>query len=127
MNNGFYIAKSAQARLGAKDGVFHWLMQRVTALVLIPLPFWMVFCIKYLSYSSYEQAAAWLSTPLNSLFLLLTALAAGYHAVLGMQSVCDDYVHREGYKTAAMWAVKVVVFLSLIAVLAGVWLMDFME
>lgn len=127
MNDGFYIGKNIQARLIAKGGAFHWLMQRITAVLLIPLPFWTVFFIKYLSYSSYEELTAWLSTPLNSVFLVLTALVAGYHAVLGMQSIFDDYVHRESYKTAAMWAVKLVFLLTLLSVLAAVWLIGSME
>lgn len=127
MNDGFYIGKSAQARLVARGGTFHWLMQRITAVVLIPLPFWTVFFVKYVSYSTYAQITAWLSTPLNSIFLALTALAVGYHAVLGMQSIFDDYVHRESYKTAAMWAVKLAFLLMLVTVLAAIWLMGSME
>lgn len=126
MNGRSYANKDLRV-LPEKGGVFHWLMQRVTAVALIPLPFWMVFFIKHLSYSSHQQIVAWLSTPLNGVFLVFTALAAGYHAVLGLQSVFDDYVQRERCKSAAMWTVKLVFLSLLVTIMAAVLLIGSME
>jgi succinate dehydrogenase / fumarate reductase membrane anchor subunit len=126
MKSGFFAGKCPHAG-AANSGVFHWLMQRVTAAALIPLPFWMVFFLKRLVHSSHEQITGWLSAPLNGVFLTFLALVAVYHAVLGMQSIFDDYVHSERYKTVMMWAVKLGLLLMLAAILAAVWRLGAME
>jgi len=90
----------------AHSGVSHWWTQRITAIALIPLSFWMVIYLKLLSSANYEQVLAWLNQPLNSLCAVLWIIAVFYHSALGLQVVIEDYVHTESFKITAIWVVK---------------------
>ena len=100
----------------AKDGTRHWWMQRVTALALVPLTPWLAYGLVRIASMGYEQALAWVASPLTSVLLLSAILALAYHAKLGLQVVIEDYIHREGVKIAALIGIK---FLTLLLGLAS--------
>ncbi|MDO9269749.1 MAG: succinate dehydrogenase, hydrophobic membrane anchor protein [Methylobacter sp.] len=103
----------------AKSGTGHWWMQRVTAVALIPLSFWL---IKFLGLSltaPYQQTLDWLASPINSICIVVWIIAAFYHAALGLQVVIEDYVAAEGPKIISIWAVNLAfLFLAIAALLA---------
>ncbi|MGR9100067.1 MAG: succinate dehydrogenase, hydrophobic membrane anchor protein [Gammaproteobacteria bacterium] len=99
----------------AKSGTRHWWMQRVTALILIPLSFWMVIFIHHLQQYSYQQMTDWLGSPWNVFFLVTWIAAVFYHAALGVQVVIEDYVHSEALKIISVWVVHILFFLLIVA------------
>jgi len=103
----------------AKTGSHHWWMQRISAIALIPLTFWMVAFIKQLSDADHSQISAWLAEPLNSLLAVSFVIAAFYHAALGLQTVVEDYVQNEAYKITSIWIIKLgFLFLALASLLS---------
>ncbi|HEX4571927.1 MAG TPA: succinate dehydrogenase, hydrophobic membrane anchor protein [Dongiaceae bacterium] len=82
----------------AKEGVAHWWVQRVTALLLIPLILW--FVIALLAHIGADRAAVilWLGQPFTYGLMLVLLGAAFWHAALGLQVVIEDYVHGEAAK-----------------------------
>lgn len=88
----------------AKSGVQHWWRQRLTAIALLPLPFWLIAFFGKLLHAPYAEFAVWLQHPGNRLALAFWWLAACYHALLGVQVVVEDYVHRPARKWAALIA-----------------------
>ena len=116
-----YKTPLAKARgLGAAhNGTAHWWMQRISAIALIPLSFWLVIYCKQLVTATHVQISSWLSEPLNGLFAIAWIIAVFYHAALGLQVVLEDYVHTEWRKIAAVWAIKISFFgLALATILA---------
>jgi succinate dehydrogenase / fumarate reductase membrane anchor subunit len=103
----------------AKSGTGHWWMQRITAVVLIPLSFWL---IKFLGLSltaPYQQTVDWLMSPVNTLCMIAWIIAVFYHAALGLQVVIEDYVAAEGPKIISIWAANLAfLFLAITALLA---------
>lgn len=103
----------------AKSGTGHWWLQRITAVTLIPLSFWL---LKFLGLSltaPYQQSVDWLASPLNSACIVTWTLAAFYHAALGLQVVIEDYVAAEGPKIISIWAANLAfLFLAIAALLA---------
>jgi len=103
----------------AKSGTGHWWMQRVTAVALVPLSFWL---IKFLALSltaPYQQTADWLTSPVNTICIIAWIIAVFYHAALGLQVVIEDYVAAEGPKIISIWAVNLAfLFLAIAALLA---------
>ncbi len=103
----------------AKSGTGHWWLQRITAVTLIPLSFWL---LKFLGLSltaPYQQSVDWLASPLNSACIVAWTLAAFYHAALGLQVVIEDYVAAEGPKIISIWAANLAfLFLAIAALLA---------
>lgn len=111
--------KSPMARargLGsARDGVEHWMMQRVTAIANIPLVFWLVWSIINLQGATYLGFISWLSQPLNAILMILFILSTFYHALLGSQVVTEDYIHSEGLKMAKLIGQKLFLLAMAIA------------
>jgi len=90
----------------AKSGTHHWWAQRVTAVALIPLTIWFVISLIVHVGASYEEARAWIGSPLPAVILICLIVAAFHHAQLGLQVVIEDYLHHEPCKIAALMIVK---------------------
>jgi succinate dehydrogenase / fumarate reductase membrane anchor subunit len=79
----------------AKEGVGHWLAQRVTAVALVPLALWFVIAVIELTGADFDAMQDWVGRPLPAILLVLLLIATFYHAALGLQVVIEDYVHGE--------------------------------
>jgi succinate dehydrogenase / fumarate reductase membrane anchor subunit len=88
----------------ARDGVGHWLIQRVTAIALAPLAIWLLIALLSLPGADYASVTAWIAAGLHPVLLALTVVIAAWHAWLGVQVVIEDYVHGFLAKTIALLA-----------------------
>lgn len=96
----------------AKEGTHHWWAQRLTALALIPLTFWLVYSIVCMSTLDYMAAIGWLQSPMTSSLLILFVIALFYHAQLGMQVVIEDYVACEVLKITSVILLKFIIWFT---------------
>ena len=111
--------KAARGLGSDKSSFHHWWMQRVTAVALIPLTLWFMFCaVQVIANGSYDRAYEWLSHPVHGLLMLLYVVASLYHAALGLKVVIEDYIHSEKLKIATIFAVN---FTCITAVIASVY------
>jgi len=105
----------------AREGLKEWRLQRLTAVALIPLGLWFVASMLRLAVSDRVTAVAWLGSPVPALLTILFVLAVLAHAVVGVRSVLDDYVHTRARLIAADLLVRAVAFIlggaSLLALL----------
>lgn len=90
----------------AKEGLDHWIQQRLTAVALIPLSIWFILSVISLAGSHYEQFQAWLAVPGNTALMLLLLFCTFHHAQLGCQVVIEDYIHGKAARLAAIVLVK---------------------
>ncbi len=102
----------------ARDGVGHWVVQRVTAIALAPLAIWLLVALLSLPVSDYASVIRWVGTGLHPVLLALTVTIAAWHAWLGVQVVIEDYVHGFLSKTLALLAS---LLLHLLVAAAGVY------
>ncbi|GGZ94547.1 succinate dehydrogenase, hydrophobic membrane anchor protein [Ignatzschineria ureiclastica] len=102
----------------AHAGSSHWLAQRVTAAVLAVLFLWFAFSFASLYGKEYLEVMVWVGTPFNTVLLVTLIVTAIYHAILGLQVVIEDYVHKACQRTILINAMRVI--LSIIG-LAIVW------
>ena len=81
--------------LGAsRHAVGHWWIQRVTALVLIPLSLWFLSSLLTALLSpDVIHIAEWFASPVHAILMALLLIALFWHAKLGVQVVIEDYVH----------------------------------
>jgi succinate dehydrogenase / fumarate reductase membrane anchor subunit len=56
--------------------------------------------------ADHATVAAWAGSPLVAGLLILLIVATFYHGALGLQVVCEDYVHGEMPKLALLLIVK---------------------
>ena len=92
----------------AREGLAEWRVQRWTALALIPLGLWFVASILSLATSARLTAAAWLGSPAPALLTIVLLVALLAHAVVGVRSVLDDYVHTRTRLVAADLLVRAI-------------------
>ncbi|MDX1924810.1 MAG: succinate dehydrogenase, hydrophobic membrane anchor protein [Rickettsiaceae bacterium] len=94
--NNYSSLKSGVAKarnLGSSGhGSGHWIMQRLSALLLIPLFIWFVYFMYVVVHTEEEDIANILQMPKNFAPLLLLITASLYHSMLGMQVVIEDYI-----------------------------------
>lgn len=109
---------NAQGLGSAKSGTTHWWMQRVTAVALIPLSYWLIKLLDLAFNAPYEQTLVWLAAPVNSVCVIVWFLAVFYHAALGLRVVIEDYVADEGSKIISIWLINLFfLFLALAALM----------
>jgi succinate dehydrogenase / fumarate reductase membrane anchor subunit len=111
----------AEARgLGSThEGVHHWLVQRLTAIVLIPLLPWLVISLAAMPAYDHATMAAWIGNPLNATLLIALVCALFYHAELGIRVVLEDYVHLLSVRITALIAMRAAfVLMGIIAILS---------
>ena len=69
-----------------------WILQRITALFLIPLTFWFIYhCISF-QYSQFEEMKLFFQSYLNSFLFLMMMIAMLIHGKLGCETIIQDYV-----------------------------------
>jgi len=105
----------------AKAGTSDWWMQRVTAVALIPLSFWLIIFLDLSLNAPYQKTLEWLVSPFNTVCLVAWILAVFYHAALGLQVVIEDYIAAEGVKIVAVWTVNLSFLLLALAALIAVF------
>ena len=105
----------------AKAGTSHWWMQRITAVALIPLSFWLISFLELSLNAPYQQTVEWLTSPLNTVCMVAWVLAVFYHAAMGLQVVIEDYVAAEGVKIVAVWTVNLSFLMLALAALIAVF------
>jgi succinate dehydrogenase membrane anchor subunit len=83
-------------------GSGHFLAQRFTAVALIFLGLWFLYSVLSLENLQFDAVSAWMSTPMNSILMLLTFVSLVYHSQLGVQIVIEDYVHGPTITTLSL-------------------------
>ena len=99
----------------AREGTNSFIVQRLSAIALIPLLLWFVAeIIFFIVWADYASVVAWIRSPLNSELLIIFIILIFYHANAGLHEVVVDYVHNEIIKV--MTTVLIKFFIIAIAV-----------
>lgn len=77
----------------SKDGVDHWIAQRVSAIAMIFLGLWLVWALVKVGGLEASEIQSWLQRPWPLLGMILTVCVGLYHGYLGLQVVIEDYIH----------------------------------
>jgi succinate dehydrogenase / fumarate reductase membrane anchor subunit len=104
---------------GSKTGMHHWLMQRVTAIILTLSGIWLLFFGKALADHSMEEIVTILQRPENILPLIIFSIIGFYHGALGMQVVIEDYVPNLCTRYALILLTKIFTFITIICTCAA--------
>ncbi len=111
----------AQGLGSAKTGTGHWWFQRVSAVALVPLSFWLLYLLSLVFNAPYTETLAWLSQPVNTVCIAAWISAGLYHAALGVQVVIEDYVSTEWLKITSVWSVNLVFILLGLTALTAIF------
>jgi succinate dehydrogenase / fumarate reductase membrane anchor subunit len=100
-----------------KTGAHHWLMQRVSALALIPLVIWLVASFVQIIQDPQGFLPVFFAYPLNAIAGILFIVTSLYHGSLGMRVIIEDYITN---KMMMHVFIMLVHFLSIATAIAGV-------
>lgn len=106
------IKRLLSATMSANNnGTGHFIWQRLSALVLIPLVIWFCLSIAFLPDASYANAIGWLSSPFNAVLMCVVLMTGFYHGALGMQTIFEDYISSEPTRHKAILISNLLLFL----------------
>lgn len=88
--------KKVRALGAAHDGTRHFILQRISAVILALLTPWLFWLLITLIPADYATVRATLAHPVNAVLLFSFLLALFWHSRLGVQVVIEDYVHHHG-------------------------------
>ena len=109
----------AQGLGSAKKGLHHWIAQRVTAFVLIPLSIWFVGLFIILVSAPFDISYPQFTSLWSATLAISFVLVIFYHGYLGMQVIWEDYVSHELTKWILIILTKIFSFLmALLAILS---------
>ena len=97
MNTGPTLRTPRSRALGlgsAHHGVGHFIVEHVTAVMLVPLGLWGAWVAIQLAGQGYDAAAYWISKPVNAVLLAVLLVCALVHVKNAMQVVIEDYIGR---------------------------------
>ncbi len=94
-----------------KTGSHSWLMQRISALALIPLVIWLVLSVIQIIEDPINYMPIFFAYPLNAFMGILFVVFSLYHGSLGMKEVIEDYVSN---KVKKHFYIMLIHFLSIV-------------
>ena len=93
-----------------------WLIQRITATLLIPLSFWFIYhCLSFAS-MNYAQLYLFFKSIINSLLFLIMMISMLIHAKLGCETIVEDYVASKSLKDISTLLINLIFYLSMIII-----------
>jgi len=98
-----------------KSGKHHYMMQRISAIILIPVSIWLVFfATKLVGIASINEFKEYVSDPLCLTIAVIFIITFLYHGMLGIQEVFTDYVKSPAIRKFCNISLLVFVFISII-------------
>ena len=97
-----------------KNYAAKWIMQRLTAVILIPLTFWFVYQCVLLSTYEYDQIKAFFFSKINASLFFILIISMLYHAKLGNETIVEDYVTSVNLKRVTKLTISTLTYLFMI-------------
>ena len=97
-----------------KNYTSKWIMQRLTAVILIPLTFWFVYQCVLLSSYEYDQIKSFFFSKINASLFFVLIIAMLYHAKLGNETIVEDYVTSVNLKKITKLSISVLTYSCMI-------------
>lgn len=98
-----------------------WILQRITAAILVPLTFWFVYNCIVFSKSDYFNLIIFFSSYINSILFLIMMISMLLHAKYGCETIAVDYISSKILKKITIYFVNIIfyltIFITVIAVL----------
>lgn len=95
----------------SEKGTSSFVIQRATAVLLIPLAIWLLINIVAHIGADYASARAWLEARFNALLLGAFLIIGAWHMRIGMMEIIADYIYSslKGALLFINWLVALVV------------------
>ena len=96
----------------------HFILQRITSVILIPLSVWFCLTLASMVSMNYLELINFLKSGLNFFLLFSFILIMAYHLWLGMEIIIEDYISAIDKRNRILWLVKfIIISFTAIAIL----------
>ena len=122
MKNKYRSDLSKAKNLGsAGSGSHHWWHQRLTALIIAVMVFWVVSFFWQISKGEVSVVIACLQKPYNIVMFMIFFITMMYHAVLGMQVVIEDYINCRIMRLVFLLGTQIFAIITTVSFLVAVF------
>ena len=104
-----------------KDGLSHWIWQRISAFLMIFLFFWIIFSFQDLSINFITDFNTWIKNPINLILFMTLLIVIIHHSTLGMLNIFEDYIQLQKRKKIFSILLKIISFLIIFISIFSVW------
>ncbi|SVC58534.1 uncharacterized protein METZ01_LOCUS311388 [marine metagenome] len=104
-----------------KDGLSHWIWQRISAFLIIFLFFWLFFSFEELSINLITDFNTWIKIPINLILFITLFVVVIHHSTLGMLNIFEDYVQSQKRKNFFSILLKTISFFIIFISIFSVW------
>ena len=94
--------------------VFHWKIQRISAILLVPITIYVILYLLKISHLSYANVVNDISSFPGILIISFMALVLFVHSSLGIETILEDYIHNvktQGLLVSLSKFIHVILFL----------------
>ena len=91
-----------------------WVIQRVTATLLIPLTFWFVYNCILFSKFQYVDFVIFFDSYLNSFLFLIMMISMLIHSKLGCETIIEDYFFSKKIKKLIFLLINLIIILAVV-------------
>ena len=102
-----------------------WIIQRITAVLLIPLTIWFIYNCVLFSKSNYNDLILFFNSYINSLLFLIMMIVMLIHSKYGCETIIEDYVVSKKIKTIIFFMLQITIYLVILISLASVVIIIF--
>ena len=99
---------------------FKWIVQRITAALLVPLTFWFVYNCILFSRIEYSELIAFFNSYLNSTLFVIMMILMLIHTKLGCETIVEDYVSSLLLKKTIMFIIRLTFLVSIFVVIISI-------
>ena len=104
-----------------ESGLKHWLYQKITAILLIPVTLWFLLNMPRFFKLNFDEKIYWINNSPNYYLLTIFFIISALHFKLGLTVVIEDYIHNSRLKKLLSIIVKIIalsiILLSIILVI----------
>jgi len=105
----------------SKDGLSHWIWQRISALLLIFLFSWLIFSLQKLLINFTTNFYDWIKIPINLILFITLFIVVMHHSTLGILNIFEDYIQSKKKKKFFSTLLKTISFLIIFLSIFSVW------
>ena len=99
---------------------FKWIVQRITAVLLIPLTFWFIYNGIILSRTGYNEVISFFNSYINSALFLIMMFSMLIHSQFGCETIIEDYISSPSLKKNIIFVVRLVTYSAIITTLISI-------
>ena len=98
-----------------------WILQRITALFLIPLTFWFIYhCVSF-QYLQFEEMELFFQSYLNSFLFFIMIISMLIHGKLGCETIIQDYVSSLYLQKIFKGLINLITLITFFLVIAAIF------